>query len=235
RAAQALELLFLENAQEFGLKFKRDVAHLVEKDCAPMRQFEPTHSLRDGAGESSLFVPEQFALEEPGRNSGTVHFHECPLAARAQIVDGAGNQFLAGAGLTENENRRIRRRHRLYLFQDFFQGRTFTDDLFEVVFGANLILQVKFLLAEFIRVVHNLPIGERILYGDRYLIGDVMKQSRIFVRESLLLQTRHHQRAEGPAVRNERQETPGLNPFRADARGKVKLLNIPEGHEERLT
>ena len=134
-------------------------------------------------GKSALLVPEKFAFEEPGRNSGAVHFHERPLVTRAEIVDGARDQFLAGAGFTENENRRIRRRHRLQLFQDFFQGKTFTDDLFEVVFGANLILQVEFLLAEFIRPVHDLPIGERVFHTDGDLIGNMLQQFRILQRK----------------------------------------------------
>ena len=200
-----------------------------------MRQFEPADSLRNSARESSLLVPEKFAFEEPGRNSGTVHFHECPLATRAEIVNRASDQLLAGAGFTQNENRRIRRRHRLYLFQDLFQGRTFTDNLFEVVFGADLVLEVELLFAKLVRPVHDLTIRERVLDSNGYLIGHMLQQIRIFLRKVLRLQAPHHKRAKGPAVRNERQETTRLKSFRADARGKLKLLNILASHEKRLT
>jgi hypothetical protein len=50
-AAQALELLLLQDAQELGLEFERDVADLVEEDRAAVRQFEAAEALGDGAGE----------------------------------------------------------------------------------------------------------------------------------------------------------------------------------------
>ena len=59
--------------------------------------------------------------------------------------------------------------------RDFFQAKTFTDDLFEVVFGANLILKVELLLGQFIRPVHDLPKGEGVFHSDRYLIGDMLE------------------------------------------------------------
>ena len=85
-----------------------------------MRQFEPADSLRNRARKGALLVSEQFAFEKPGGDGGTVHLDEGPLATRAEIMDGARDQFLAGAGFTQNENRRIRRRHGLQLFQDCF-------------------------------------------------------------------------------------------------------------------
>src|SRR5438093_1375349 len=100
RAAQALKFLFLEHAQELRLKLERDVADLVEKDRATVREFEPTDPLRNGARKCALLVPEQLAFEEPGRNCRAVHFHEGSLPAAAEIVYGARDQFLAGPGFT---------------------------------------------------------------------------------------------------------------------------------------
>ena len=102
-------------------------------------------------------------------------------------MNGASNQFLACTGLSQDENRRIRRRHRLYLFQDFFQGRTFTDNLFEVVFGADLVLEVELLFAKLVRTVHDLTIRERVLDSDGYLIGHMLQQIGILLRECLRL------------------------------------------------
>ncbi len=48
-AAQPLELLFLQHAQEFRLQLERDVADLVEEQRAAVRQLEPADLLRDGA------------------------------------------------------------------------------------------------------------------------------------------------------------------------------------------
>ena len=52
-AAQALELLFLQHAQQFGLECQRDIAHLVQKQRAFVGHFETTDFLRDGARESA--------------------------------------------------------------------------------------------------------------------------------------------------------------------------------------
>ena len=56
-----------------------------------------------GAGEGALLVAEQLGLEQLGGNGAAVDGDERPVAARAQIVDGAGGDFLAGAGLAEHE------------------------------------------------------------------------------------------------------------------------------------
>ena len=40
RAAQAFEFLLLQNAQELGLQFERNIADLVEKQRAAMGQLE---------------------------------------------------------------------------------------------------------------------------------------------------------------------------------------------------
>ena len=44
-APQSFKFLFLENAQEFGLKLKRYVAHLIEKESAPMGQLKPAYDV----------------------------------------------------------------------------------------------------------------------------------------------------------------------------------------------
>src|SRR5271168_339066 len=56
-AAQALELLLLQDAQQFGLQRQRNVTHLVEKQGALVSQFETSDLLRDSAGKSAFLVP----------------------------------------------------------------------------------------------------------------------------------------------------------------------------------
>jgi hypothetical protein len=64
RASEAFELLFLEDAEEFGLERSWDVADLVAKQSAPIGQLEATDCLRDGACEGSPLAVEQLALQE---------------------------------------------------------------------------------------------------------------------------------------------------------------------------
>ena len=79
-AAQALELLLLQNAQQLGLELQRDVADFVEEQRALVRQFEAPNLARDGAGERASFVAEEFALQQSHGDGGAVDLDEGALA-----------------------------------------------------------------------------------------------------------------------------------------------------------
>jgi hypothetical protein len=115
RAADAFELLLLQHAQQLRLQLEGKVAHLVEKQRAAVGQLEASDALLDGTGKGAALVTEELALQQAGRDRGTVHLHEGALAASAEIVDGARDQLLAGAGLAEDQHGRIGRRHRAHL------------------------------------------------------------------------------------------------------------------------
>ena len=72
------------------------------------------------------------------------------LAARAQVVQGAGDQLLAGAGLAADEHGGVGGGDGLDLLEDPAQGGALADDLAEVVLGADLLLQVDLLLGELV-------------------------------------------------------------------------------------
>jgi len=72
-----------------------------------IREFHAPDLLRDRAGECSLFMPEQFALEKPGGDGGAVQFHKRAILAPAALVDGAGDQFFSRPGFTKQKNRGI--------------------------------------------------------------------------------------------------------------------------------
>ena len=57
------------------------------------------------ACECAFFVAKQFALEQSGWDSSTVQLHERLRPAWAEIVDGAGDQFLARTWFAVNEHR----------------------------------------------------------------------------------------------------------------------------------
>src|SRR5262249_42973866 len=116
------ELLLLQDAQHFRLKLQRDVAHFVEKESAPVREFKASGLLCDCSGERSFFVTEQLALQKPERNRSAIQLDESALAALAQLMDRAGNQFLGGSGLAQDQNARIGRRNNGYKLQHGFQS-----------------------------------------------------------------------------------------------------------------
>src|SRR5262249_30573192 len=63
RPTDTLELLLLEHAQQLRLQVEREVADLVEKERAAVRQLEAADPLRDGTGKSPALVAEELAFQ----------------------------------------------------------------------------------------------------------------------------------------------------------------------------
>jgi len=59
-------------------------------------------------------------------------------------VDRPRNQFFPGPCLSADEHGRVGQRNLLDLAEHFQKRRAVADDLFEVVLGANLVLEVDF-------------------------------------------------------------------------------------------
>jgi len=60
-----------------------------------------------GAGERALLVAEEFGLDQFGGNSRAIHGDEGRGGARAAFVQGARDQFFAGAGFSEDADPRF--------------------------------------------------------------------------------------------------------------------------------
>src|SRR6266404_7232264 len=135
--------MLLKHSQQLRLQLKRDLLNLVEKNCSVVCQFKPALALRDGTGKRAFLVTEHLAFEQSGWNCGAIHFYQRMFSSTAQIMKRARDQFLPGTGLAEDENCRISRRNSLHIFERTFENLTGSDDLFEIVFAANLFLKVK--------------------------------------------------------------------------------------------
>ena len=65
RAADAADLLFLQDPQQLCLQRHRDLSDLVQEDRALVRQLKQSHfSLPGSAGEGTRFIAEQFAFQQ---------------------------------------------------------------------------------------------------------------------------------------------------------------------------
>src|SRR6185295_5243156 len=95
-------------------------------------ELEAPEPSRDGARERAPLVAEQLALEEPGGDGGAVELDERTAPPRAQPVNQAGDQLLAGSRLAPDEDRRIGRRHRLDHAEDALERCAPADDAVEV-------------------------------------------------------------------------------------------------------
>ena len=103
RAHRAL----LDRAQQLDLHRQRQLADLVEEQGAAVGRLEQAFLVGAGAGEAALAVAEELALHQLGRDRAAVDRHERPGRARAQAVDVARDDLLAGARFAVDEHRRL--------------------------------------------------------------------------------------------------------------------------------
>src|SRR5579862_6416421 len=127
-----------------------------------VRQLEAPDPLRDRAREGAALVAEELALEEARRDGGAVELHERPLAASAELVNGARDQLLPRSGLAVDDDGGVGGRHGLDLVQDLLQRRRLPDDLLEVVVGADLVFEIDLLRRELVLQLRDLLERERV-------------------------------------------------------------------------
>ena len=85
-----------------------DFPDFVEEYRAAVGGLEPADSAVYGAGESALFVAEQLAFEQVGRNRRAVYRHERLVGARRGGVDEIRDELLARSGLAGEGDCRLR-------------------------------------------------------------------------------------------------------------------------------
>ena len=66
-AADAFDLVLLEDAEQLGLGLQGQLADLVQEERAAVGQLEAADAPGDGAGERPLLVAEELALDEAPR------------------------------------------------------------------------------------------------------------------------------------------------------------------------
>src|SRR5581483_5474982 len=132
-AAQPLELLLLENAQELGLEFERNVADFVEEQGAAVGEFEPSEFTGHRAGEGAPLVAKEFAFDKAHGNGAAVHLDEGPALRGTETMEGTGHQFFSGARLAFDEDRRAGGSDNLHLLEKVGDRWTAADYLRELV------------------------------------------------------------------------------------------------------
>ena len=80
--------MVFQHTQQLGLRGDRHLANLVQQQRSFLRQFETTRPTLHRAGESTFFVPEDFAFNQGFRNRGAVDGHEWFVLARTHVMDG---------------------------------------------------------------------------------------------------------------------------------------------------
>src|SRR5205814_10046362 len=81
-----------------------ELGDLVEKEGAVAGGADEAGLIAVGAGEGAAAMAEQMAFEELARNGGAVDGDERFLRAVGEGMNGAGEDFLAGAAFTGDED-----------------------------------------------------------------------------------------------------------------------------------
>jgi hypothetical protein len=76
-------------------------------------------------------MAEEFAFKKAGGHCGAVYFDKIATAARAKFVDGAGDDFFAGAGFAGDENGGAGGSDGFDLREDSAEASAATDDRVE--------------------------------------------------------------------------------------------------------
>ena len=95
----------------FHLGGEAEVADFVEEQGAAVGELEATFLAGVRPGEGPFFVSEQLGLDQGFGQRGATHLDERPLGAHRIVVDGVGDQFLAGTRFAANQHVGIGRRH----------------------------------------------------------------------------------------------------------------------------
>ncbi len=111
--AEGLDLLPLEDPQELRLQVQGELADLVEEDRPAVRPLEGALSILVRAGEGTPLVTEELRLDEVPAERPTIDDHEGAGRATARVVERAGGEVLAGAGLAVDEHAQLGRRDAL--------------------------------------------------------------------------------------------------------------------------
>src|SRR5271169_7226229 len=93
-----------------------------------MRLLKAANAPGLGTGKGAAFVAEQLALQEGLWNRRAIHGDERPVRPVAVLVDGPGDQLLAGAGGSPDEHRRRRGGNPANLHVDALHDTTRADD-----------------------------------------------------------------------------------------------------------
>jgi hypothetical protein len=128
-AAQPLELAFLQDAQQRNLDGGRQLADLIEKQGAAVRQLETPRAPLGRARKRSRLVSEEFSGHQRLGNRREVHRDEGPASAPRALVQDAGRQFLSGARFARDEHWRVGRRDPPEQMEQSSHARRSANDL----------------------------------------------------------------------------------------------------------
>ena len=128
-AADALELLLLQQPQQLRLRGGRHVADFVHEDGSAVGLLELADAAAVGAGERAALVAEKLAFQQRLGNRRAVDGQKRGPAAAAVLVDCPRHHFLAGAAFAENQHGHVLRGDPPDGLVELLHGRRVADQL----------------------------------------------------------------------------------------------------------
>jgi len=89
-------------------------------------------------------VAEEFALNQSRRDRAAIDFDERAIFARAQVVNGAGEKFLARSRLAEDEDSGACGGDLLDQVKGFLERGALADDLSKIMAGFDILIEMRF-------------------------------------------------------------------------------------------
>ena len=111
------------------------------KQGAAVGQFEPALAHGHGVGKGAPFVAEEFALQQGFGQGAAVDRDAAFGGPVAALVDGPGDEFLAGAALAGNQDRGLRPGHPFHQGQDFLHDPGLSHNVGEAVLFFQFLVQ----------------------------------------------------------------------------------------------
>jgi len=161
-------------AQAAWVGLKGDIADLVEEDAAAVGDLEEPLLRVDRARERAFHVAEQVRLEQVRREAARVHRDEGSIGSRRVRVDGPRDQFLAGAALPFDQDRRPARRRLDDQVEHSAHRRALADDVVEAVVALLQVLPERPVLGDEPPALDGVPQDEQdLVVLERF--GDVVE------------------------------------------------------------
>ena len=108
RRSHALDFSRLQHAQQLGLLAHGHVADLVQKNRAPIRQFEASDAVGAGIRKSALHVAEELTLKHAFGQAASIHRDQLTRSAQRQNMDRSRDYLFASSVLAGDQNIRVR-------------------------------------------------------------------------------------------------------------------------------
>src|SRR2546425_1559706 len=97
--------------EQFCLKMRTHFCNLIEEQSSSICLFKSAGPVLNSAGKSALVVSKEFRLQKFLRQGRTVHLYERISEPVRPVVYKVRKDVLPHAGLTEEQNRNVRRCH----------------------------------------------------------------------------------------------------------------------------